>query len=169
MKRMMLVLGIALAALAVVVAGTVPAAEKGRSHTIYGSLIEIKGGTTTDKLGPPGPNPEDLSKGYVFKGPGHDNTRPHRWEVASYLFVPAYVTIQQGDEVVLTAFVVNGDQHEVWITAPDGRKVVENQMWRRGREYTVRFVTEQTGAYRLVCSDHAPSMVATFLAQPRPS
>ena len=69
--------------------------------------------------------------------------------------------------MVLTTFVVNGDEHEVWVTAPDGTKVVPNTKWHRGREYTVRFVAGKVGAYQLTCSEHAPSMAATFLVLPR--
>lgn len=167
MNRAVLVLGIGVLALAVGVSGAVGAAGKGTTHTVYGSLIEIKGGTTTDRLAVPAANPTDLSKGYVYKAPGADKDRPHRWEVASYMFVPAWVTVQQGDEVVLNAFVVNGDRHEVWITDPDGRKVVANQMWERGREYRVSFVAEKAGRYQLLCTDHAPSMVGTFMVLPR--
>lgn len=67
----------------------------------------------------------------------------------------------------LTAFVVNGDQHEVWVNAPDGTTVVPKAMWQRGREYEVRCVADQPGPYKLVCSDHARSMTATFYALPK--
>ena len=62
MRRTMLVLGLALALLAVGGSDAVPAAEKGATHTIYGSLVEIKGGTTADKLAPPAVNPAEVSK-----------------------------------------------------------------------------------------------------------
>jgi hypothetical protein len=55
----------------------------------------------------------NLSKGYGFRGPGEaDKTAPQRWEVASYTFVPGFITVPQGDTVTLTASVVNGDQHD---------------------------------------------------------
>jgi hypothetical protein len=69
--------------------------------------------------------------------------------------------------VALTVFVVNGDEHEVWISAPDGLKVVPNTVWQRGREYHAEFVAEKVGAYQLACSNHAPTMTATFLVLPR--
>lgn len=138
------------------------------THTIFLTALEVKGSTTSDKLAPPSANPADLSKGYGFKGPGQaDKNAPQKWEVSSYIFNPAFVTVRQGDEVVLTTFVVNGDEHEMWVTAPDGRRVVEKTMWNRGREYTVRFRADQVGAYQLTCSNHAPSMAAAFLVLPR--
>jgi len=152
------------AALIVALSGETGAQNPTR-HNVFVSLIEVKGGTTADKLQPPSQNPKDLSKGYEFKGPGvADKNSPHRWEVSSYMFAPAFVTVRQGDEVIVTAFVVNGDQHEVWINAPDGTVVVPKTTWRRGREYEARFVAERAGPYQLLCSGHAPSMTATFFA-----
>ena len=143
-------------------------AQTPTTHNVFVSLIEVKGGTTADKLQPPTQNPKHLSKGYDFKGPGAaDKNSPHRWEVSTYMFAPAFVTVRQGDEVVVTAFVVNGDEHQVWINAPDGTTVVPKATWNRGREYQARFVAERTGPYQLLCSGHAPTMTATFLALPR--
>ncbi len=138
------------------------------THTIFVTGLEVKGGTTADKLAPPAVNPKDLSKGYDFKQPGEaDKQNPQRWEVSSYLFSPGFVAVRQGDTVKLTVFIVNGDKHEVSITAPDGRKTVANTVWNRGREYHLEFIAEQPGTYQLVCSEHAPSMIMTFLALPR--
>ncbi len=160
--------------LVIALAGTLLAGDGGAqttggtTHNIFGSLVEVKGGTTTDRLAPPPVNPKDLSKGYEFKGPGAaDRSNPQRWEVSSYMFNPAWVTVRQGDRVVLTAFVVNGDEHEVWVNGPDGSPVVPKTVWQRGREYRVSFTAERPGPYQLVCSNHAPSMTATFFALPQ--
>lgn len=138
------------------------------THTIFITGLEVKGATTIDKLAPPPIDPKDLSKGYSFKAPGDaDKADPKKWEVSSYIFSPGFVTVRQGDTVKLTSFMVNGDDHEVWIAAPDGRRVVAATKWNRGREYAVQFVAEKTGTYQLICSEHAPSMIATFLVLPR--
>jgi len=138
------------------------------TQEIFMSAVEIKGATTTEKLSPPAVNPMELSKGYGFKAPGEaDQSAPERWEVSSYLLTPGFVTVQQGDTVRLTVFVVNGDQHEVAVLAPDGQVVVPTATWQRGREYRVSFVAAQAGAYHLRCLTHAPTMTATVLALPR--
>ncbi len=138
------------------------------THTIFLTGLEVKGGTTADKLAPPAVNPKDLSKGYDFKKPGEaDKQNPLRWEVSSYMFSPGFVTVRQGDTVKLTVFIVNGDKHEVSVRDPNGRKIVPDTVWNRGREYDVQFVVEKAGTYQLICSEHVPSMVTTFLALPR--
>jgi plastocyanin len=138
------------------------------THTIFMTAVEIKGSTTADKLAPPAVNPADLSKGYTFKGPGEaDKTAPQRWEVSSYMFVPGFITVPQGDSLTLTAFIVNGDQHDVAILSPDGQVAVPTAIWQRGREYRVSFVAEKAGIYQLKCFAHAPTMTANILVMPR--
>lgn len=138
------------------------------THTIFVTALEVKGGTTAEKLAPPSVNPKDLSKGYEFKPPGEaDKSNPQRWEVSSYRFDPGFVTVRQGDTVNLTVFVVNGDEHEVRITDPDGREVVPKTIWNRGREYRVSFVAKKAGSYHLACSNHAPTMAVTFSVLPQ--
>jgi plastocyanin len=138
------------------------------THKIFMTAVELKGSTTTEKLAPPAIDPGELSKGYGFKGPGEaDKTAPQRWEVASYTFAPSFITVQQGDTVTLTAFVVNGDHHDVAVLAPDGQVVVPTAIWQRGREYQVSFVAETMGTYHLKCFAHAPTMTANILVLPR--
>ncbi|MFQ5851223.1 MAG: hypothetical protein ACE5JU_11630 [Candidatus Binatia bacterium] len=138
------------------------------THTIFMTVIELKGATTADKLAPPPLNPEDLSKGYEFKPPGAaDKSNPKKWQVSSYLFTPGFITVHQGDTVKLTVFIVNGNEHEVGITGPDGREVGARRKWNRGREYKVSFVAEKVGSYQLTCSTHAPTMQSTILVLPR--
>ena len=139
-----------------------------RTQQIFITALELKGSTTTEKLAPPAINPSELSKGYGFKGPGEaDKTAPQRWEVASYSFAPGFIMVPQGDTVTLTAFVVNGDHHDVAVLAPDGRVVVPTAVWQRGREYQVSFLAEHAGPYQLKCFAHAPTMTATILVLPR--
>lgn len=135
------------------------------THTIALTVFEVKGSTALDKLAPPTVSPADLSKAYGYKGPGQaDRSAPEKWEVSTYLFAPSAVTIRRGDTVKLTVFVVNGDEHEVWVAGPDGQKAVANATWNRGREYHLEFVAATPGTYQLVCSTHAPTMVASFVA-----
>lgn len=67
----------------------------------------------------------------------------------------------------LTVFVANGDEHNVQITDPEGCAVVAKAKWNRGREYKVSFVAKKVGSYQMTCSDHAPTLTATFLVLPR--
>jgi plastocyanin len=138
------------------------------THTIFMSAVELKGSTTTEQLAPPSSNPISLSKGYGYKGPGEaDKSAPQRWEVSSYLFTPGFITVQQGDTVTLNAFVVNGDHHEVFVTASDGQVAVPTATWQRGRQYQLSFTAEKVGTYQLTCATHAPTMTATILVLPR--
>jgi plastocyanin len=138
------------------------------SHTIFITALEVKGGTTADKLPPPSIDPRELSKGYDFKRPGEaDKNNAQRWEVSSYVLNPAFVAIHQDDAVKLVAFVINGDEHDVRLLDPDGDEVVPITIWHRGRQYELSFVAKKTGSYRLICSQHAPTMTATFLVVPR--
>lgn len=138
------------------------------AHTIFMSAVELKGATTADALAPPTVNPKELSKGYEFKPPGvADKSDRKKWEVSSYRFAPGFVTVRQGDTVNLTVFIINGDEHEVGITDPDGREVASKAKWNRGREYKVSFVAKKVGSYHLTCSTHAPTMAVTFFVLPR--
>jgi hypothetical protein len=69
--------------------------------------------------------------------------------------------------VAITVFVVNGDQHQVGMLAPDGRVVIPTTAWQRGREYRVSFVAEQVGTYHLSCFTHAPTMTASIQVLPQ--
>jgi plastocyanin len=164
-----LVAGIGAVVFGLLLAADVGAQQKaGATHTIFLTALEVKGSTTIDKLAPPPVDPKDISKGYAFKAPGvADKNAPQKWEVSTYMFSPGFVTVRQGDTVNLTAFVVNGDEHEVWVTDPRGREVVAKTKWNRGRQYEVSFVAEKVGPYQLTCSSHAPTMAATFLVIPR--
>ncbi len=143
-------------------------AEGARSHAIYMSAVEFKGSTTTDKVPAPPVDPGKMSRGYAYRGPGQaDLSAPHRWEVASYQFSPAFVTVQQGDSIMLSVFVANGDRHDVELTDPDGESIITNTTWLRGREYTAFFQARKLGTYHLECSIHAPSMTAEILVVPR--
>src|SRR5437660_2351437 len=129
-----------------------------RSHAIYMTAVEFKGSTTTDQLVAPPIDPAKMSHGYAYKGPGQaDPSAPQRWEVASYQFSPAFVTVQQGDSIMLRVFVANGDHHEIRLADPDGERIFDNATWDRGREHMVFVQAQKLGAYRLDCRTHAPS------------
>ncbi|MFQ5593713.1 MAG: cupredoxin domain-containing protein [Anaerolineae bacterium] len=135
------------------------------SVTFDVSVIEIKG--ATDGIPAPDVNPRDLSDGYRFKPPGeYDPDNPDKWQVSTYMFSPAAMMVAQGDNVTLRTFVINGDEHTVWVEAPDGSTAASEVIMNRGREYSVTFTSDQAGYYTLHCDEHDPTMSATILSLP---
>lgn len=129
------------------------------------NLIEVKG--STDAIAAPEIDPKTLSKGYRFKAPGQvDPDNPAKWEVSSYMFSPAAMTVAQGDKVTLRVFVVNGDEHTVSVMRPDGMTAVRAVKMNRGHEYTLTFTPDKTGYYTLECNEHEPTMIAKILVLP---
>jgi len=144
------------------------AARASTAHTIFMTAIEATGTTSTERLAPPPVDPANLSKGYGFKPPGEADARAsQRWEVSSYLFSPSFVTVQQGDTVTLVVFVVNGDEHDVRLQAPDGSIVAPRKALERGHEYRLPFTAKLAGTYHFSCAIHAPTMSASILVLPR--
>ncbi|MEE9247627.1 MAG: hypothetical protein V3U79_02900 [Dehalococcoidia bacterium] len=137
----------------------------------YVTAYEAKGSTIVQDLAPP--SGADLaviegSDGYGFKGPGDwDSSNPDKWGVESYQWWPGSMVALQGDTVILTVFIINGNKHSTWVEAPDGTEVVQETVMNRGREYELSFVASQAGVYRLVCNEHEPSMTAYILVLPR--
>lgn len=128
--------------------------------------VEWKGTTSADELAAPSVDPKTLSEGYGFKGPGIlDPSNPEKWQVATYTWTPGSMVAYQGDTVELTAFIVNGDHHNVRLVAPDGTEIEAMEM-NRGREYKLAFEASRAGIYRLVCDTHAPTMTANITVLP---
>jgi plastocyanin len=126
-------------------------------------LIEIKG--ATDGIAAPDVDPTSLSAGYRYSPPGqYDADNLDKWQVSTYLFSPAAMSVIEGDDVTLRLFGVNGDAHEVWVEAPDGTLAVPAVTINRGREVVLTFTAEQAGHYRLKCGTHAPTMEADILS-----
>ena len=131
--------------------------------TFYVELIEVKG--ATDGIAPPEVDPTSLSKGYGYKAPGaYDADNPDKFQVATYMFAPGAMGVVTGDEVTLRMFGVNGDEHTIFVQAPDGSTVVEPFIVNRGREHTVSFTADQAGHYKLICTTHGPTMTADLLS-----
>lgn len=125
--------------------------------------IEIKG--ATDGIEAPTVDPATLSAGYRYAPPGeYDADNPAKWQVSTYMFSPGAMSVVKGDDVTLRLFGVNGDEHLLWVEAPDGSKVVANTTLNRGRELSVTFTADQTGHYKLICATHGPTMTADILS-----
>jgi len=129
------------------------------------NMIEVKG--STGGISAPEVDPATLSAGYRYVAPGEfDPENSAKWQVSSYFFSDSSMVVNQGERVVLTLFGVNGDTHLVWVESPSGEVVVATTTMNRGREYTIEFTAEESGYYRLVCGNHAPTMAANILAIP---
>ncbi|MBW8011519.1 MAG: hypothetical protein FVQ83_09820 [Chloroflexi bacterium] len=130
------------------------------------SIIEIKG--ATDGIEQPSVDPTTLSDGYRFKPAGeYDADNPDKWQVSTYLFSPSALTVAVGDSVTLRTFVINGDEHTIWLEAPDGSTVASTELtMNRGREYNISFTADQAGYYTLHCDEHEPTMSMIILSLP---
>ncbi len=119
---------------------------KTRFFTI--AAVEPKGGANADKEAFP-EQPLPPGGGYVMKEP--DETG--RWEVASYLWMPSQIVVNQGDEVTLEFVGINGASHATEIEGLEEQFVL-----KRGHTTQITFVAEHPGVYRIICHDHEPSM-----------
>ena len=130
-----------------VAAWTEPAHAEKRFFTIL--AIEPKGGTTTDKEPfpatalPPG-------GGYVLTPP---NEKTGRWEVSAYVWHPAQIIVNEGDEVTLEFVGINGASHPTTIAAFGKTFTV-----KRGHAHRVTFKADKAGVFPITCSTHEPSM-----------
>jgi len=156
-------IAIATAGLALAACGDSSESTAPSDVTFDVQLIEVKG--ATDGIAAPDTDPTDLSAGYGFKPPGeYDAENPSKWQVATYMFAPGAMSVVKDDQVTLRIFGVNGDEHTMFVQAPDGSMVVESFVVNRGREATVGFTAEQAGHYKFICATHAPTMTADILS-----
>ncbi len=124
--------------------------------------IEVKG--ATDGIAAPDVDPGTLSAGYRYSPPGeYDADNPAKWQVSTYMFAPGAMTAVEGDNVTLRFFGVNGDEHVMFVQAPDGSRVGDTATLNRGREITVDFTADQLGHYKIICLTHAPTMTADLM------
>lgn len=156
-----LVVLLVIGALALAACGTSGAAPSDVTFDV--ELIEVKG--ATDGIAAPDTNPETLSSGYGYTPPGeYDAENLNKWQVATYMFGPGAMSVVKGDDVTLRMFGVNGDEHQIFVQAPDGSTVVDSFTVNRGREVTVSFTADQAGHYKIICTTHAPTMTADILS-----
>jgi plastocyanin len=82
------------------------------------------------------------------------------WGVDAYQFLPATIVVNQGDNVVLRFYGVNGDLHATTI---DGY----NQKFdiKRGQLTEVKFVADKAGTFTITCHNHPPTMTAHLVVQ----
>lgn len=149
---------VALAAIAVVVLGVAQAPAGESRRTIYLSAIEYKGGANvSSEAYPPAEEPgtrplKPLAGGYILKEP--DATG--RWEVESYRWEPGLIVAHEGERLTLEIVGVNGARHDAMVVSPSGEQIPF--VVTRGRLTRVRFLADEVGIWRFVCSTHPPGM-----------
>ena len=99
--------------------------------------------------------------GFVIIPPGEE--APGEWGIDAYAFVPGTIVVNQGEEVLLQFYGVNGDEHHITIEAFGQEFTV-----LRGQLTEVRFVADQTGIFEIVCHDHPPTMVGHLIVLATP-
>ena len=121
-------------------------------RTIYMSAVEYKGGTSVEKEPFPSATPPS-GGGYILKAP-----EGGRWENSTYRFEPGLIVANQGDEVELKIWGVNGAKHTTTIEGYEKAFVV-----KRGELTTITFKADKPGIFRIICHDHLPSMETQLL------
>ena len=120
--------------------------------------VEPKGGTTVDKEPfPTGPLP--AGGGYLITQP---DEKTRRWEVSAYVWQPAQITVNEGDEVTLEFVGINGVAHPTTIAAFGQTFTVT-----RGQAHRVTFTADKVGIFGIVCGTHKPSMSGEIIVMPR--
>lgn len=137
------------------VAATAARADK-RTFTVL--AIEPKGGTTVDKEPFPAAS-LPAGGGYVLSQP---DEKTRRWEVSAYVWQPAQIVVNQGDEVTLEFVGINGAAHATTIAAFGQRFTL-----KRGEVNRVTFTADKAGIFGIVCSTHQPSMSGELIVMPK--
>ena len=119
--------------------------------------VEPKGGANVAQEAlPTAPLPD--GGGYVMRQP--DQTG--RWEVSAYVWQPAQIVVDEGDEVTLEFVGINGASHPTRIEG-----LAPSFTLQRGRAHRVSFVASKAGSFRIVCDTHHPSMTGEIVVLPK--
>lgn len=129
-------------------------AQEKRFFTL--AAVEPKGGTNVTQEAFPGQSLPS-GGGYVLKEP--DETG--RWEVSAYVWMPAQIVVNEGDEVTLEVVGINGAEHPTEIEGLDVSFTL-----RRGEVIRIEFTADRPGTYPIVCHTHTPSMRGEIVVLP---
>ncbi len=123
-------------------------------RVIYMQAMEPKGTTSASKEPFPG---KTLPKGggYIIKPP----SKAGKWQVSTYIFNPTQVIVNKGEKVTLKILGINGSKHTVSIE----RYAKKPFSIKRGKLTEVSFVADKAGVFRIVCSEHPPSMTGEII------
>lgn len=134
-----------------------PYSGQAESRFFTVAAVEPKGGTTVDKETFPASSLPD-GGGYVLT----KSDASGRWEISTYVWMPAQIIVNQGDDVTLAFAGINGAAHTTTIKAYDKSFIV-----KRGHAVRVTFKADKAGVFPIECASHRPSMVGEFVVQPR--
>lgn len=134
------------------------ASQQPTKRTIAMSTVEYKGSTSVDKEPFPQEKPP-AGGGYLLTPPDKG-----QWQTSTYRFEPGFIVVNQGDDVELQIWGVNGAHHHTDIEGVGKTFVV-----RRGQLTTVSFKADKPGIFRIVCHDHQPSMTAQLVVLASPA
>ena len=98
------------------------------------------------------------TNGMWVKGPQPNGD----WAVRAFVFDPAQVTVQQGDEVRLVFVGIHGGGHTIVVDGVDKPVSV-----KRGTTQTVSFKADKPGLISYTCTDHPPSMKGQVVVLPK--
>ena len=129
-------------------------------RTIYVAVVEPKGGTGISSEAYPANSPAlTAGPGYVLRPPDSSG----RWEISSYQWQPSFILATEGEDVTLEVVGINGADHQGFI---EGISVPAFTV-KRGQITAVNFRAARPGFYRLVCTNHLPTMVGFLVVLPR--
>jgi hypothetical protein len=136
---------------------------QGEQRTIHINLIEPKGGTNViDEPYPATDLPagkEGTPGGLAIKEPDDSG----RWQVSAYMFEPSTVVVNQGDEVTLNFFGINGKEHSIHID-----KYIEHHFTiKRGELVSKNFIASESGIFKIHCQEHEPNMMGQLVVLPK--
>ncbi|MEE9275697.1 MAG: cupredoxin domain-containing protein, partial [bacterium] len=80
-----------------------------------------------------------------------------------YIFQPSQILVRKGDRVTLKIIGLNGAKHTVAIERFHPKPFTI----KRGRITTVSFTADTAGNFRIVCSEHPPSMTGEIIVLDR--
>ncbi len=79
--------------------------------------------------------------------------------MSTYIFNPTQVIVNKGEKVTLKILGINGSKHTVSIE----RYAKKPFSIKRVKLTEVSFVADKAGVFRIVCSEHPPSMTGEII------